>query len=73
MGKKSESNSYRCLVQLLNDKHFQKRFSLSKSATLDLLRKDNWREKCNKLDSYNKDLDCQSILSQCTKTLETFL
>ncbi len=72
MGKKSESNSYRCLVQLLNDKHFQKRFSLSKSATLDLLRKDNWREKCNKLDSYNKDLDCQSILSQCTKTLKRF-
>ncbi|MBS1348111.1 MAG: HD domain-containing protein [Firmicutes bacterium] len=72
MAKKFESNSYRCLMQILNDKQFQKRFSLSKSATIDLLRKDNWREKCNKLDSYNKDLDCASILSYCAKTLKRF-
>lgn len=72
MAKKLESNSYRCLMQILNDKQFQKRFSLSKAATIDLLRKDNWREKCNKLDSYNQDLDCATILSHCTKTLKRF-
>ena len=72
MARKAENSSYRALLQILNNKYFQQHFSLSKTAANDILRQDNWREVCDKLDACCKDLSCQEILAQCLSKLCRF-
>jgi nicotinic acid mononucleotide adenylyltransferase len=67
---KSGDSSYRLLTQIIESRQFQQRFTLSRTATAELVKKGGWRELLNRLDSKPVELVCARLLEYCRPTLD---
>ena len=70
MAKKGKASGFRLLMQISESKAFQKNFSLSRAATVDLLRKEGWREIFAELEAKPIKINCASLLKYCQKTID---